>query len=291
MVVNPLDLLVAKPAIAHQSAHLDQGLTVHYRHDLPGALDALQGLSHHMLTFFLSRNERQVTHVDDCGEYDGPMDAGDFYLYPAGRGGFTRWRSVDKTLHLVLEPGFLKRVAADTESVDPDRLELLPVLNRRDRQLEHLVPLFLAEITHPDLGDRLYLESLSSLLGIHLLRQYCHTSPRLRQYAGGLSPQKLRAVLAYIHDRLHQELGLEALAAEVGLSRSHFAAQFKQAMGMAPHQYVSQQRVEKAKQALRSQSLPISAIALNCGFANQSHLTKVFKQQTGLTPKVYREQG
>ncbi|HSM83461.1 MAG TPA: AraC family transcriptional regulator [Nodosilinea sp.] len=289
MAVNPLDLFAGKPAIAHQSVRLDQGVTVHYRHDLPGGLDAPLGLSHHMLTFFLSKNERQVTSLDGCGEYDGAMEVGDFYLYPAGCPGFTRWQSIDKTLHIVLEPEFLSQVAIDTDCLNPGNLELLPVLNTRDRKLENLVPLFLQEIENGDLGDRLYLESLSSILGIHLLRQYCQVVPKIRRSAAGLAPHKLATVLDYIQARLSQDLSLAAIAAEIGVSRCHFATQFKQAMGLAPHQYVSQQRVEKAKRVLRSQPHSIAEVALECGFSNQSHFTKVFKKQTGTTPKAYRE--
>lgn len=289
MAVNPLDLFAGKPAIANHSVCLDKGVTVHYRHDLPGALDAPQGLSHHMLTFFLSKNERQVTHFDERGEYDGAMEFGDFYLYPAGRPGFTRWQSIDKTLHIVLEPDFLSQVAIDTDCLNPGSVELLPVLKTRDRKLESLVPLFLQEIENGDLGDRLYLESLSSILGIHLLRHYCQVVPKIRQAAGGLAPHKLSTVLEYIQARLSQELSLAAMAAEIGVSRCHFATQFRATMGLAPHQYVSQQRIEKAKRALRSPQRSITDVALDCGFSNQSHFTKVFKKQTGTTPKSYRE--
>jgi AraC family transcriptional regulator len=80
------------------------------------------------------------------------------------------------------------------------------------------------------------------------------------------------------------------MAAQIGVSRCYFATQFKQSMGIAPHQYVNQQRIEKAKQCLRSQKLSISDVAIACGFSNQSHLTKVFKQQTGTTPKRYLQQ-
>ena len=65
-------------------------------------------------------------------------------------------------------------------------------------------------------------------------------------------------------------------------------------MGIAPYRYLMQQRVERAKQLLKQQAvkqqiLSISDIALDCGFANQTHLTKVFRQITGTTPKVYQQ--
>ncbi|MEM1309361.1 MAG: helix-turn-helix transcriptional regulator, partial [Cyanobacteria bacterium P01_H01_bin.153] len=59
--------------------------------------------------------------------------------------------------------------------------------------------------------------------------------------------------------------------------------------GVSPYRYLLQQRVERAKQLLEQRSLPISTIALDCGFANQTHLTKVFRQLTGITPKAYRK--
>jgi AraC family transcriptional regulator len=291
MSINPLSLFSGKPTIAHHSISIDKGLTIHYRHDIPGALDAPQGLSHHMLTYFLSTNERQVTHFDECGEYDGVMKSGDFYLYPADRSGFTRWHSIDKTLHIVIEPEFLNKVARDAECISPEKIELLPVLKTRDRKLENLVQLFLTEIDERGFGEKAYLESIGSLFGIHLLRRYCTITPRFQKYVGhGLAPYQLSVVLEYIQAHLGSDLSLDTMADQIGMSRCYFATQFKQSMGITPHQYVNQQRIEKAKQCLRSQKLSISDIAIECGFSNQSHLTKVFKRQTGTTPKIYVQQ-
>ena len=61
-------------------------------------------------------------------------------------------------------------------------------------------------------------------------------------------------------------------------------------MGISPYQYVNQQRIEKAKKSLKQQNEAIADIALECGFANQSHFNKVFRQYVGTTPKKYREQ-
>ncbi|MGC1527268.1 MAG: AraC family transcriptional regulator [Phormidesmis sp.] len=291
MSINPLELFAEQPAIASHSIQADQGLTIHHRHDLPGELDASTGFSHHMLTFFLSKNERQTTHLDDCGKYDGQMNAGDFYLYPAGVSGFTRWQSADETIHVVIEPSFLNRVAIDTECKNSGTFELLPTLKSNDRTFNNLVQLFLAELSDRDFGDKLYLESLSSLLGIHLLRHYCNSNPSVSQHSSGLAPRQLRAAIDYIQGHLDGDLSLEAIAAQTNMGRCYFAAKFKQSMGISPHQYVSQQRVEKAKQFLKkSNSLSIADIVLECGFSSQSHLTKVFKKQLGITPKAYQKQ-
>lgn len=103
-----------------------------------------------------------------------------------------------------------------------------------------------------------------------------------------LPKHKLDLITAYIQDHLDQELKLVDLAAVVGISQYYFSRLFKQSTGLAPYQYVVQQRVERAKQLLRQQNLTIADIALLCGFANQSHFTKLFRQVTGLTPKQYQ---
>ena len=86
------------------------------------------------------------------------------------------------------------------------------------------------------------------------------------------------------------------MAQNIGMSRYYFATQFKQAMGVSPHKYVTQQRIERAKQLLgQSKRYPnriersLSQIALECGFSNQSHFNNVFRQYVGATPKKYQE--
>lgn len=104
----------------------------------------------------------------------------------------------------------------------------------------------------------------------------------------GLPPSKLQKVLGYIQTHLNQELSLGRLSNEIGITPYYFARLFKQSTGTSVHQYVIQQRVERAKQLLQQSELSIAEVAIECGFANPSHLALHFKRIVGVSPKKFR---
>jgi AraC family transcriptional regulator len=98
----------------------------------------------------------------------------------------------------------------------------------------------------------------------------------------------LQAATNYIQTHLDRDLSLVEIAGVVNISPTYFASVFKRVMGISPHQYVIQQRVERAKLMLSKTDLAIADIALEVGFSSQSHLTQQFKRLTGMTPKQVR---
>lgn len=98
-------------------------------------------------------------------------------------------------------------------------------------------------------------------------------------------------VIDYIHTHLDQDLSLVEIAKVININPTYFASLFKRAIGISPHQYVIQQRVERAKVMLSKTDLAIADIALQVGFSSQSHLTQQFKRCTGMTPKQVRPSG
>ncbi|MEA5573413.1 helix-turn-helix transcriptional regulator [Calothrix sp. UHCC 0171] len=82
---------------------------------------------------------------------------------------------------------------------------------------------------------------------------------------------------------------LDAIAKQVNISQYYFITLFKQSMGVTPHQYIMQQQIERAKQLLHQTTLSITEVAFSCGFANQSHFTRLFRKHTGVTPKAYQD--
>jgi AraC-like DNA-binding protein len=114
------------------------------------------------------------------------------------------------------------------------------------------------------------------------------TMPTIEFKTRGLTHTQLQQVLDYIHTHLDRDLSLSEIAEIINISPTYFASLFKQAIGISPHQYVIQQRVEQAKLMLSKTDLAIADIALQVGFSSQSHLTQQFKRFTGMTPKQIR---
>lgn len=190
-------------------------------------------------------------------------------------------------LELFLEPAKLARVV--DESIDVDQFELLPQWHLRDPLIQHLGLALKAELETGGADSRLYVESMTTALSAHLLRRYSSRQQDIKNYTGGLPKYKLREVFNYIHDHLDQNLTLTELSSVVHISPHYFASLFKQSTGLTPHQYVMKCRIERAKQLLLKRELTIVEISQQVGFQNQSHFTRVFRQLTKTTPKVYRD--
>lgn len=105
--------------------------------------------------------------------------------------------------------------------------------------------------------------------------------------AGDITPG-LRRAKEYLHDHNAQEVRLDMLAQAVGISKFHLCRQFSAKFGLSPSRYQRQLRLQQAK-ALLSRGGDIAEIAIACGFADQSHMGRIFKSTYGVTPRSYRD--
>ncbi len=96
------------------------------------------------------------------------------------------------------------------------------------------------------------------------------------------------ALLDYIEAHLDTSLPLSALAAQVGLPVVSFLRAFERRIGMTPHAYVMERRLQRARQLLRTSRQPLAWVAAECGFAHQSHMGSVFQRVLGMPPSRYR---
>jgi AraC family transcriptional regulator len=121
------------------------------------------------------------------------------------------------------------------------------------------------------------------------LHNYSSRKHILRDYADGLPKYKLRRAIEYINEHLAENITLNAIASELGMSQYYFASLFKRSLGITVYQYVIQCRIERAKQLLKQKKIAIADIGTQVGFVDQSHFTRYFKRIVGVTPKGFLE--
>jgi AraC family transcriptional regulator len=134
----------------------------------------------------------------------------------------------------------------------------------------------------------LFLDHVFLALGMHVAQTYGGMRPLSRPMAGGLAPWQVRRAKEIFCAKLDSSISLKEVARECGLSLSYFSRAFRRSMGIPPHTWLLQHRIEVAKEKLRDHRLSVSQVALACGFADQSHLTRVFTSMVGLSPAAWR---
>jgi AraC family transcriptional regulator len=148
----------------------------------------------------------------------------------------------------------------------------------------------LSEMTCPTAAGRMLVETSSLMLAARLAHAHSETglirSPIPSPHR--LDHGRLRRVLTYIQENLAEDITVADLANVACLSIFHFTRAFAAAMGVPPHRYVSQRRLEAAKALIATGKPSLSEIAFNCQFSSQSSFTRAFRRATGMTPAEYR---
>lgn len=219
--------------------------------------------------------------------YAGLVVHGDIEVIPPDT--LARWDTKDarNVLLVIVTPCLLKSAADAIGYVDVCP-ELRSRFQIRDSRLEHIAWALKAEVEQGFQGSRLYLDSLATALAIQLVREHSSVSPKRLVPRGGLSPTHLRQLMTHVEEHLHEDLPLTALAEVVGLSPSRLKTGFRRSVGVPVHQYGIRRRVERAVLLLREHRLPISQIALEAGFAHQSHLALHLRRLLGVSPRQLR---
>lgn len=132
------------------------------------------------------------------------------------------------------------------------------------------------------------LSDASTLLGSDVRDPVLNTPSVDRLQPGGLATWQARQVLTYIEANLASKMGIDELANVVALSRGHFSRAFKQSIGLPPMEYVVVRRVDRAKEMIRGTRESLAEVALACGFADQAHLNRRFRDSVGISPGRWR---
>jgi AraC family transcriptional regulator len=168
-------------------------------------------------------------------------------------------------------------------------VELHPSRKFANPRLRALVAAAHAEMVAGFPGGRLFLDSVEQAMAVALVKDYAVRHRPVEIYRGGLGAGRLRRIRELVDAKMEEDLSLDEMAQSVGLSTAHFARMFRQSTGETPHQFVTRQRVERAKAMLRFPEARVLDVAVACGFKTQQHFAQVFRYVCRVSPTEYRQ--
>jgi AraC-like DNA-binding protein len=223
--------------------------------------------------------------LDFCGTHKNLALHRDLCLFlPAGADSRMQFGAEAGSFALYFRPGV---IASLLESEGKGTDALAPIVGRHLPRIAHLLRLIENELRRPSPGSRLLIDGLLRALAGLLVSNdgVPSAAPGERIY---LSPPKLKRVIDFIEANLQESIGLDDLARAAGLSANHFLRVFKLATGETPYHFLRARRLERARQLLTDNVMPLAELALECGFANQAHFTAAFSREVGISPGRYR---
>jgi len=241
----------------------------------------------HLVSIVL-RNEDVRVSVSGRIVHDGPVTTGTLQVTEPGAQARCLFRGPYDVLHLHVPNAFIAKLGGEASDSEAAPLRSGPALTQ-DPVVERLARALVAadEIGGP--CGQLYVECISTAIVARLL------APPRRALEGGrpkvaeLARWRLRRVMEYVEANLAETVSLADLAGAAGLTRMHFAAQFRAATGLPPHEYLLRRRIERAQEMLAEDRESLVEIALSVGFQTQSHFTSVFKRFVGQPPRAWRQ--
>ena len=212
--------------------------------------------------------------------------AGSLILLSPGTRDTVRFSRASRHLVVSIDESLLHQAAVELEIAAPVYVKNQWVFE--DDQLRLLLSEIEREIlTNWSMG-KLYGDMLGMALALAVVKNYSNSSKVLQFAKGGLTKAKLNRVINYMHEYCQRDVRLSELADVAQTSLYHFSRLFHESVGMPPHQYLTQIRIEKAKTLLRVPRFNIAQIAAETGFANSSHFGKSFRRAVGVTPSEYK---
>jgi AraC family transcriptional regulator len=249
--------------------------------------------------FQSSRDHLLVLHRDGPVQLDSLTDrkigsrmvpAGAIHLISPGVEFGINLTGMIETVHVYVRRTIIEEVALEMVDGDPSHIEIPSSIVDCDKALHALIDASAYAVEDESIGSSMFADYLSRAIAAQLIRSYS----KAKLKGGGRSSSSaclsstLSEAVDYMTAHIDSAINLSDIAKATNRSPSHVARMFRNELGMPPHRYLIQLRVEKARRLLEKTSMSIAEIAYECGFAHQEHLTRLFGRYSGTTPAAFR---
>jgi len=248
----------------------------------PGPVDVVFAMSAHTIDVNLNPgSNRHCWNSDRMRHHE--MAADTIAVAPAGSTLKLQMVNSEDGLLIELDPDRLEELAGELLA---ERTPDWRVIDYEpDPKAAMLARLAIAEIKRPWAGPA-YVEALSVAIAARALMRGAGVQMRVAGERG--DDLRIARAIDFAEAHLGEPIGLSDMAAAACLSVFHFSRCFRALVGLAPHSWLMQRRIERAQTMLATGRMPLAEVAYACGFASQSHFTSVFRARVGITPGAYR---
>lgn len=262
-------------------------MSVRYFQAEPDSMPEEIFAEHHVLLNLQDKPHR-VQNWRDGKLRDFTFQKDEIVVTPAGVRSGWRWFAPSDVIVVTLDPTMVAHFAQSELGLllDPQQLSDLPQFT--DADLCNAGVILRDALENDDISSAVMFEAMSRVFLVKLLQRYGKRRPEEAELSTRFTSRHYQAVLSHVQSRLDQTITVDKLARETGMSPSHFARVFKETLGTTPMQFVMAYRVEQSIKMMEDPTRPLGDIALACGFSDQAHFTRSFKQLTGQTPRAHR---
>lgn len=245
------------------------------------------GMDGHLIAGY-HRRAQQCSRSVENRSFAAILAPGTLTLVPAAHDGQWTLAGRLEVSHVYLSNERLQSCVAQFERARP--VELVRRLGFEDRAVARVLELLSQEASSQS-APTLFLDEALDLLCLQLIRRHS-VFPEMRTNvsAQGLTPKQVRLVTGYIREHLHRDIPLEELAGLLRLSRFYFCTAFRMATGKRPHEWLTLERIERARTLLKDRGLRIVDVGLAVGYQTPSAFAAAFRRVVGETPSNYRRQ-
>src|ERR1700722_6874956 len=225
---------------------------------------------------------------DGAQQKSNAIEAGSMHINDMRQSWQADIRSPFEVVNFCVPRSAFDEISSEEGSAPISELHCPIDLARADIVLKNFAQGLLPALAKPDRANRLFADHAARAVTAHLAKTYGAIQFRAKYGRGGLAPWQERRAKEMLRANLSGDLGLPELASACRLSSGHFSRAFKQTVGCPPHQWLLRERIERAKQLILNTNEPLCEIALDTGFVDQSHFTRVFSQRVKASPAAWR---